>query len=315
MLGRKWKLADWIGEKMEEGKEKYDWEEEEEILERINAPGIGKESKIRMHHVKARKRLGRSYNTSETMSVLPCSGSDMPKAVQSTFQILSGQTLSEENQWTSGKYSPPCSYRDLCQRMLAAWEGLRSDSPEERNPGGSKTLAIGTLHGTLQQRQPLSSSPIEKRNLPSIPRSCSRSSHSKIQSIMPKLSFMMMPLENRLEEGRVDHYSTPKSMQSLTRLSCIPTAWSTQLTEAMEVAGGNSVIDSMENSDVKIQTALTSTNVEHARIWTMDKPVVQRAELKERGLRPKYLRYNRWNVEGGAIPGAVEWSEQAEVLP
>jgi hypothetical protein len=43
--------------------------------------------------------------------------------------------------------------------------------------------------------------------------------------------------------------------------------------------------------------------------------VAPEIKLMERGIRPRYLRYNRWDVEGKPVPGVVEWSERAEALP
>lgn len=76
-----------------------------------------------------------------------------------------------------------------------------------------------------------------------------------------------------------------------------------------------SVIGSIRKEDVKGQTASTNIVVNNASSLDMGNSRVLSPRPLPPGLKPKYLRYNRWDVEGSQVPGVAEWSESAEPLP
>ncbi|KAJ3573910.1 hypothetical protein NP233_g2117 [Leucocoprinus birnbaumii] len=79
--------------------------------------------------------------------------------------------------------------------------------------------------------------------------------------------------------------------------------------------GERRVTDSTAEGDVDQQTVPTHINVANVdHEITVDRGVLR----FNRDLtlpRPKYLRYNKWNVEGIPVPGVVEWSRFAEPFP
>lgn len=153
------------------------------------------------------------------------------------------------------------------------------------------------------------------RNLTYIAPTSSKNSGDTIRPTNGESSSSTKQLEKRSGEGKTVRSSTGISERTSTNAFSTPTESNIRVLPPKLLNERSYATNSMERLGATTHLAFMNTNVEVAKKPDMDSRDVTSQRLKERGERPRYLRYNRWNVQGEPIPGVVEWSEHADPLP
>lgn len=132
---------------------------------------------------------------------------------------------------------------------------------------------------------------------------------------MAESSSSMKPLEMKWEEERAASYSIQMCSNPTRKVSSILTVLGT----IAEMGQTRSIVKSATNSIprtvVEGPTAGINTSADYVNERDMAKPPVPCRSPQQRVPRPKYLWYNKWDVEGRPVLGVAKWSEEADLLP
>lgn len=212
------------------------------------------------------------------------------------------------------------TYRSLCERMWNAWEMSRSSFPMSTNLSLSKQPATGLQPGVGPPKQLQLSSHIDSGSWTNT-RNISRTfSEPRSRPHMTASSSTIKPSERRSEVDNPPPLSTNTSTVTYTPLSCCQEGLSTN--PALPAPRDDPDLMSVDASTAKKgaevpQIVGTNMSVDSAVIPDM----VERLVLKENQLtriKPKYLRFNCWNISGEPAPTVVDWSNNfgvAKAIP
>ncbi|XP_006460709.1 hypothetical protein AGABI2DRAFT_117638 [Agaricus bisporus var. bisporus H97] len=232
-----------------------------------------------------------------------------------TSPNLSGPTLFEEGQSPLTTSSPVSTALDLCHRVLRTWEESRSlfrtSSPEKR----LKRRPTGPPLGEGVSKRPRLSFHTESRNCPHTENISKVFSRPSLSPIIGESSAMTKQSGTQLEEENHPHSSTIPSINDTLLPSCPRSGL--KVTSDPQSPGRNVkrvYADGSMGRDVSSPTVNSRMPVAFAEASNTDEWSVL-TQNQNLVVRPKYLRYNHWDLDGRPSPSVMSWSEKAEALP
>ncbi|XP_006457938.1 hypothetical protein AGABI2DRAFT_199027 [Agaricus bisporus var. bisporus H97] len=231
-------------------------------------------------------------------------------------QTPNGQTLSGVDQSISTPSSQVSTVLNLCQRTLRTWEESKSLFRTSSQASTSKRPLTGPPLGEGPSKRPRLSSPIARRSSratvnisktflgpsesPTTGASCVTTRPSEILS-----REVNRPLCSTIQSNDV---TLPHSfLRSGLKLN--------QEAPRLERKGKGVFVDDLimgkgvGSSVVSSRTSAASVEAPSMDEWSV------LTQSKNLVIRPKYLRYNHWDLEGVSPPSVLLWSKSAEPLP
>ncbi|EKM78009.1 hypothetical protein AGABI1DRAFT_129791 [Agaricus bisporus var. burnettii JB137-S8] len=254
--------------------------------------------------------------STERTSTLSQSQPREPQTDQLVSQRASGRIYSVEGPSTLTPSTPVSTLLNLCQRALEGWDRSRSEQRVSRHPNESKRQRSGSPPGMRLPKRPRLRSPTEALNSETMGEpfgSCS----TLLQPCSTIGSSSMIRLSEEASEGGRHCLSptTSHSSTSILRTSCpLEPKSNLEGEKDSDEKEGNRYVEASMGRGAPIEIADSNIPVESVETPGMDEMSVLR-ESQGMITRPRFLRFNCWNIEGKSLPRVVTWTLSAEPLP